>query len=112
MSKARAPWLLAGILLVAYAGWHALGLAAALSVLGVLYLGSVRLSPRTRHARCNGTGQHQGILFTWVHRRCGDCQGGRVIRWGAARFGSPEVKAEAARNRAALDAAKAGHRWR
>ena len=112
MSKARFPWVLAGILIFSWAAWHAAGLVLAVTGLLVLYLGSVRLSPRTRHARCNGTGQHQGILFTWVHRRCGGCQSGRVVRWGAGLFGSPEVKAEAARNRAALDAAKAGHRWR
>ena len=112
MSKARFPWVLAGVLIFSWAAGHAAGLAVAVAVLAVLYWSSVRLSPRTRHARCGGTGQKQGVLFSWVHRRCGGCQSGRVIRWGAGRFGSPEVKAEAARNRAALDAAKAGHRWR
>ena len=112
MSKARFPWVLAGVLILSWAAWGVAGPLAALAVLGVLYVGSVRLSPRARHGRCNGTGQHQGILFTWVHRRCGGCQSGRVIRWGAAQFGSPAVKAEAARAKAALAAAKQGHRWR
>jgi len=112
MSKSRFPWLLGGVLVVAWAGWHALGLVLAVFVLLVLYLGSVRLSPRTRHARCNGTGQKQGILFSWVHRRCGRCTSGRIIRWGARMWGAPVVRAEAVRTRRALRRARETHAWR
>jgi hypothetical protein len=112
MSKSRFPWLLGGILVVAWAGWHALGLALACGVLAAVYLGSVRLSPRTRHARCNGTGQKQGVLFTWVHRRCGGCNSGRVIRWGARMWGTGPVRAEAARTRRARDRARQTRAWR
>lgn len=103
---------MAGILVVAWAGWHALGLVLALAVLAVVYVSSVRLSPRIRHGRCNGTGQKQGILFTWVHRRCGGCASGRIIRWGAGQWGTPAVQAERVRMRAGLKAAKQADRWR
>ena len=112
MSKSRFPWAVAGILVVAWAGWHALGLVVALVILAGVYLSSVRLSPRIRHGRCNGTGQKQGVLFTWVHRRCGGCSSGRIIRWGAGQWGTPAAQAERTRMRAGLKAAKQGNRWR
>lgn len=112
MSKSRFPWAVAGILLVAWAGWHALGLVLAAAVLAVVYLGSVRLSPRTRHGRCNGTGQKQGVLFTWTHRRCGRCNGGRIVRWGSRQWGTGPVRAEAARTRRALARARETRAWR
>ena len=112
MSKARFPWILAGILIIAWAGWHALGLVLAGAGCAVVYLSSLRLHPRTRHGRCSGTGEHRSPLFPWVFRKCGRCSGGRIIRWGAGRWGSPAVQAERTRTRAALAAARKEHRWR
>ena len=112
MSRARFPWILAGILVVAWAGGHALGLVLAAAGCAAAYLASVRLHPRVRHRRCGGTGEHRGAVFTWVHRRCGRCAGGRIIRWGAGQWGSPAIQAERRRTRAALAAARKDHRWR
>lgn len=114
MSKKRFPRVLAlaGILVLAWARWHAAGLAVALAGLAAVYWSSVRLHPRTRHARCNGTGEHHSPLFPWTHRRCGRCSSGRIIRWGAGQFGAPPVQAERTRTRAANRAARQAHRWR
>ena len=112
MSRARFPWILAGILIVAWAGWHAAGLALAGAGCAIVYGSSLRLHPRTRHGRCGGTGEHRSRLFPWVFRKCGRCASGRIIRWGAGQWGSPPIQAERRRTRAALAAARRDHRWR
>jgi hypothetical protein len=112
VSKTRFPWVLAGILIVAWAGWHAAGLILAVTGCAVVYGSSLRLHPRMRHGRCKGTGEHRSRLFPWVFRKCGRCSGGRIIRWGAGQWGSDHVQAERQRARQQLGAARREHRWR
>ena len=112
MSKPSFPWILAGILILSWAAWGTLGLVLAAAGCAAAYLSSVRLSPRTRHWRCKGTGEKRGLLFTWVFRKCGRCSSGRVIRWGAGQWVSPAIQAERTRTRAQLAAARRGRRWR
>jgi hypothetical protein len=92
--KSSFPWAIAIILLIGYAGWHLTGLAIAAVGLFAAYLLSLRVHPRMRHGRCNGTGEHRGSIFTWVHRKCPGCQGGRIIRWGAGRWGAGHIRGE------------------
>ena len=112
MSKARFPWVLGGILLLSFAVFHVAGLVLAVAGAAGAYVVSLRLHPRTRHWRCGGTGESRGAVFTWVHRRCGGCSSGRVVRWGARQWGSGPVRAEGARVRRARAAARQGHSWR
>jgi hypothetical protein len=62
--------------------------------MGVIYLASLKLSPRARHWRCKGTGQYQGILFRHAHRKCPGCRSGRTIRLGARVWGPAHIRAE------------------
>jgi hypothetical protein len=110
--KTQFPWVLIGILAFGFAAGRILGLVLAATGLLIAYLASLRLHPRTRHGRCNGSGEHHGAVFTWVHRKCPGCNGGRVVRWGAARFGAGHIQAEASRARQARTAARDGNRWR
>jgi hypothetical protein len=113
--KAHFPWILAGILLVGYAGWHLVGLIIAAVGLLIAYLLSLRVHPRMRHTGfrgCGGSGEHRGAIFTWTHRRCPGCQGGRIIRWGAGQFGAGHIQAEASRSKRAREAARDQNRWR
>lgn len=115
MSKNRFPWVLAGVVVAAWAGWHAAGLVVAGLVLAVAYAASIRLHPRARHTGfrgCGGTGEHHSALFPWTHRRCGGCASGRVIRFGARRWGTAAVRAEAARARRARARARETRAWR
>ena len=115
MSKGRFAFVTAAVLLVAWAGWHALGFLLAAVVLGGAYLLSVRVHPRTRHTgfrSCGGTGEHRGAVFGWSHRRCPGCDGGRLVRWGAGQFGSRHARGEYARRREARQTARDGHTWR
>ena len=112
MSKARFPWVLAGILFVSFAAFRLAGLVVAAAGCAVAYGTSLRLHPRMRHGRCNGTGEHRGAVFTWVHRKCPGCQGGRIIRYGAGHFGAGPIQSEYAKAKAARAKAKAEHRWR
>jgi hypothetical protein len=81
-------------------------------VIGLAYLVAVRVHPRTRHRRCRGTGEHRGLLFTWGHRRCPRCRSGRIIRRGAAWFGTAAIQAEHRREVAEHRRARANHTWR
>ena len=112
MSKPSFPWILAGILFVSFAAFGVLGLIVAGIGTGGAYLISLRVHPRMRHGRCKGTGEHRGAIFTWVHRKCPGCQGGRIIRYGAGHFGAGHIQSEYAKGKAARAAAKDGHRWR
>jgi hypothetical protein len=112
MRKSSAPILLIVILVVGYARFGAIGLVLAILGLGAAYFGSVRLHPRTRHWKCNGMGEHRSALFPWTHRRCGGCQGGRVIRLGAGQIGAPHIRSEYARGRAARKKAQRERTWR
>ena len=112
MSKARFPWILAGILFVSYAADGVAGLALAGAGCAAAYCSSLWLHPRMRHGRCNGTGEHRGAVFTWVHRKCGRCSSGRIIRYGAGHYGAGHIQAEYAKARTARAKARAEHRWR
>ena len=50
----------------------------------VSYIVSLVVHPRARCLRCDGTGELKGSVYGGAHRRCPDCQGGRIIRWGGA----------------------------
>jgi hypothetical protein len=111
MSKSR--WLAFTALAVLLVFKAPLAGVIVLAVIIVSYAVSCRVNPRAFHGRCNGTGRHNGTWFSWSHRRCGGCQSGRIYRWGAARvFGSDTIKAQAARQDAALKAARRNHTWR
>jgi hypothetical protein len=83
-----------GLLIVAIGG-HSLALGVAWLVLGAGYLVSLLIHPRARCLHCKGTGELRGSVFKWAHRRCPDCQGGRIIRRGAAVAGLPHVRQQA-----------------
>ena len=112
--KSRFPWILAGILVVAFAGWHLAGLVLASIGLGTAYFFSLRVHPRMRHGRCKGTGEVRGAVFTWTHRKCPGkvCQGGRQIRWGAGRWGADHIRAERSRAVQSKTRAREENRWR
>ena len=112
MQKRHFPWILLAILVAAFAGAGIVGLILAALVLFVIYLASLRLHPRIRHSRCNGTGEHRGAVFTWAHHKCSGCQGGRLIRAGAGIWGAEHIRREHARTRAARIAAKKDGSWR
>ena len=112
MSKPSFPWILAGILLFSLLAFHLLGLILAVLGTSIAYGISLWIHPRMRHGRCKGTGEHRGAVFTWVHRKCPGCQGGRIIRYGAGHFGAGHIQSEYAKGKAARAAAKDGNRWR
>ena len=115
MKRSTFPWAIVIILVVAWAGWHALGLVLAALGLGIAYLVSLWLHPRIRHTGfrgCNGTGEVRGSIFTWTFHKCGGCNGGRLIRWGSGHYGAHQIQAEYQRSKAARARARAEHRWR
>jgi hypothetical protein len=114
MSKPSFPWILVGILLFSTLAFHLLGLILAGLGCGVAYLVSLRLHPRMRHARCKGSGEVKGAVFTWTHRKCPGkvCQGGRQIRWGAGVWGPEHVRNERAKVIQAKTSAKQNNRWK
>jgi hypothetical protein len=105
------PWILIAIELIAFASGILTGVLVTV-ILIAIYLLSLRVHPRMRHGRCNGTGEHRGALFTWTHRKCPDCYSGRIIRWGAGRWGSGHIKREYKIGQEARRAARTAHRWR
>lgn len=112
MSKTQALLVLGVILLVAWAKWHVLGVAAAGGLLLVAGVSSTRLSPWTSHGRCGGTGRHRSWLFPWAFRRCGRCSSGRVLRPGARLTGSEAARNEHARAAASRANAREHRTWR
>ena len=95
-------------------GWivgRAVGVLVACAILFVPYLISLWLHPRARHSACNGTGERRGGIFGWTHRRCPDCQSGRIIRFGAAYMGPSNIRNQAQRNRKAAAITKSRQRW-
>ncbi len=96
VKKTQFPWVIAVVLVVAYAGWHLVGLALAGTGLFIAYLVSLKLHPRMRHGRCGGSGEVKGKIFVWTHRKCPGtvCQGGRQIRWGAGIWGPKHIRSE------------------
>ena len=105
--------IVAVTLLLGFAVLHVLGLILAFVVLAIGYWVSVRLSPRAPHQACGGTGRSHGWVFTSAHHKCAGCGGsGRVIRYGATRWGQPAVRDEAVRTANARASAKRRAEWR
>jgi hypothetical protein len=89
------------------------GLIVAAVILAVGYWGSLRLNPRIAHRSCKGTGRPSGWVYTRTHHRCLGCAGsGRVIRYGASRWGHQSIRDEAARRATAVADAKRQRVWR
>lgn len=115
MRKGTFAVVTAFVLLAAWGAGHALGVVLAALGLFAAYWVSLRVHPRTRHTgfgSCGGTGEHRGGIFGWSHRRCGGCDGGRMIRRGAGTFGTGPVREEYGRRRQARRAARDRHAWR
>ena len=112
MQKRRYPLVLPVILIAGYAYASTVGVVLAALGLFVIYLASLRVHPRMRHWRCKGTGEHHGSVFVWTHHKCSGCQGGRIVRRGAAIWGAGHVRREYARSRAARTAARKNGAWR
>ena len=112
MKKSQFPFILIGILIVGWAAGNIVGLILAALGLLITYGLSLRFHPRMRHGKCNGSGEHHSRLFPWTHRRCGGCQGGRIIRYGAGHWGAGHIQGEYTRSKAAREAAKENNRWR
>jgi len=99
------------ILLVAWANGAVSGILATAGV-GVIGLLAAWIHPRVRHGRCNGSGEHHGLLFRWRFRKCGRCTSGRLISWGAGHFGADHIQSEYARGKESRAKARDEHRWR
>lgn len=115
MQRSHFPWVLIGILVLGYLIAGVLGLVLAALGLFVAYLVSLRVHPRVRHTgfrSCNGTGEHRGSVFTWTHRKCPNCNGGRLIRWGAGIWGADHIRREHERTKAARKTARQNSIWR
>ena len=115
VNRNQFPVVLVLILVLSFAIFHVAGLVIAVIGLLVSYILSLRLHPRIRHTGfrgCGGSGEHRGSVFTWVHRKCPGCQGGRMVRWGAGHFGADHIKSEYDRSKRAQAAAREQHKWR
>ena len=99
------------ILVICWAHGGESGIIATL-IVGAVYWLSLLLSPRDRHGRCGGTGQLHGVLFRHAFRKCPRCNSGRIIRFGAARWGLPHVRREAEATARARALARTEGRWR
>jgi hypothetical protein len=92
---------------LAWAG-HVIIVALAVVALAGAWFASLRISPRTAHrgGRCQG-GRIYSLIWRKRFRHDAKCGGrGRVISPGAARFGTPRIRAEAAADKAAAREAR------
>jgi hypothetical protein len=112
MQRSHFPWALIAILVVGYVLGHTVGLILAALGLFVVYLASLRVHPRIRHRACGGTGEHRGSVFTWTHRKCPGCNGGRLVRRGAAVWGAEHIRNEYKRTKEARKTARQNSTWR
>ena len=113
MSKGAWFFTVTGGLIIATAGAGILGFLIAALILGVPYLISCRLHPRTSHRGCKGTGRHVSPLYPWANRRCKGCGGaGRQTRHGTRVFGMPHERAEHQAGIAARAKMKENRSWR
>jgi hypothetical protein len=101
------------VLAASFALGSALGLVLAGAGLIAVYLVNVRLHPRILHPKCGGSGRTHDWLFPWVYHRCKGCGGsGRMIRYGAARWGMPHIRQEADQVTKSRAASRSGGTWR
>ena len=112
MTRMHVPWIAIGIEAVAWVMGNVLGLVLASLGLVVIYLASVRVHPRVRHRACGGTGEHRGAVFSWTHRKCPRCNGGRLVRWGAGQWGAEHARNEYRRTKEARATARSNGTWR
>jgi hypothetical protein len=111
----KRSWLiLAALVFTLFTASHGLfaGILAVLAVPGIPYVITCWLSPRTRHGRCGGTGEHRAWWWPWAHRHCKTCANGRVIRLGTRIVGPGYAKREHAAMVASRRAAREQNRWR
>jgi hypothetical protein len=89
------------VLLVGWATHGPVGLVLAILLEATVYFISLRLHPRIRHTgilglgwfTCRGTGEKHSHLFRWIWHRDARCGGsGRIIRWGARRWGTDNIR--------------------
>lgn len=104
------PFLFFGLLIVAVIG-HSVALGVVWLVVMAGYAVSVVIHPRARCLHCSGTGELRGSLMPWAFRRCAQCQGGRIIRRGAASIGLPHVREQARQQRQARQNTSTRQRW-
>jgi hypothetical protein len=115
MQRQHFPWILIGILALGAFGGGVLGFVIAAVGMFIVYLVTLRVHPRIRHTGwqgCAGTGEHRGAVFTWTHRKCPGCNGGRLIRRGAGIWGAEHIRHEYARSKAARETARSNGTWR
>jgi hypothetical protein len=113
LTRQNIPVALIVILVFGYALGQVPGLIIAAVALGVVYVVSLRRHPRILHRTCSGTGRTHDWLFTWVYRRCRGCGGsGRMIRYGAARWGQTHIRQEASTLATARKTARQARTWR
>lgn len=110
MTRRSFPVIFFGLLVVAIVA-HSVVIGVIWLVLMLGYVVSVLIHPRSRCTHCNGTGELRGSIFTWTFRRCGQCQGGRIIRRGATSIGLPHVRQQAGAQRRARENTSTRQRW-
>jgi len=99
-----------GLLVVAIIG-HSATIGVIWLVVTAGYVLSVVIHPRARCLHCSGTGELRGSLMPWTFRRCPQCQGGRIVRRGAASIGLPHVRAQARAQRETRRNTTTRQRW-
>lgn len=112
MSKSRWLGLTAVVLLVGAAARGAEGFLLGAVIVGVPYVLSCLLNPRTIHRACEGRGYHRGTWFPWATRKCRGCQGGVQVRHGSRAVGLPHVRAEHAARARAIGKNRQNRTWR
>jgi hypothetical protein len=97
MRRGQAAAAVVIILIIAWAVGRWLALALVAVVFAAVYLVAVKTHPRGGCPACKGNGRFYHPIFRWQFRLCASCGGnGRRITPGAAAFGTPEVRAQAA----------------
>lgn len=110
----KSRWLILWIvaLVIGTAGAGVAGLIVVTVVLGVPYVLTSILTPRTIHRSCAGRGYHRSALFPWATRRCRGCVGGLQVRHGARAIGLPHVRAEHKRRVRVIAKNRQDRTWR
>ena len=85
----KSRWLILWIvaLVIGTAGAGVAGFTVVTVVLGVPYVLTSVLTPRTIHRSCAGGGDHRSVPFPWATCRCRGCVGGPQAGTGHALSG-------------------------